>query len=311
MSRVFVALPLAAFFCIAVLLMDFSRAETKNLAERLGYPAEVKLLIIHADDLGVAHSVNRASFEALDGGAVSSASAMVPTPWFIEVAEYARGNPNHDIGLHLTLTAEWKSYKWGPVTAKSEVPGLLNDLGHFFPDVASVVKNAKAEEVEREIRAQVELAIKMGLMPTHLDSHMGTLFAHPAFLAAYVRVAKEYGVPYFAPRVANLPDELLAALGLDPLLLDGFAMAGAGVKPEEWPGFYANAVRTLKPGLTQLIVHLGYDDAELMAVTVDHPDFGSAWRERDLRVVMSPEFKSLLEENGVKLIQWKDLKKLM
>lgn len=311
MSKVSVALPLVVFFSVAVLLMDFSRAETKNLAERLGYPADTKLLIIHADDLGVAHSVNRASFEALDRGAVSSASAMVPTPWFSEVAEYARRNPDHDIGLHLTLTAEWKAYKWGPVAPKGEVPGLLNDFGHFFPDVASVVKNAKAEEVEREIRAQVELAIKMGLKPTHLDSHMGTLFAYPAFLAAYIRVAKDHGVPYFAPRVANLPDELLAALGLDPLLLDGFAMADSGVKPEQWREFYANVVRTLKPGVTQLIAHLGYDDAELGAVTVDHPDFGSAWRERDLRVVMSPEFRNLLEENGVKLIQWKDLRKLM
>jgi predicted glycoside hydrolase/deacetylase ChbG (UPF0249 family) len=259
----------------------------------------------------VAHSVNRASFEALDRGAVSSASAMVPTPWFSEVAEYARRNPDHDIGLHLTLTAEWKHYKWGPVALKSEVPGLLNDIGHFYPDVASVVKNAKAEEVEREIRAQVELSIRMGLKPTHLDSHMGTLFAHPGFLSAYVRVAKDYGIPYFAPRVANLPEDLLKALGLDPLLLDGFAMAGPRVKAEEWPEYYANVARTLQPGVTQLIVHLGYDDAELQAVTVDHPDFGSAWRERDLRVVMSPEFQRVLTENGVKLIRWKDLAKLV
>jgi predicted glycoside hydrolase/deacetylase ChbG (UPF0249 family) len=311
MRREFSPASILLFFPLAFFSMDFSRAETKNHAERLGHPADSKLLIIHADDLGVAHSVNRASFEALDRGAANSASAMVPTPWFSEVAEYARKNPDHDIGLHLTLTAEWKYYKWGPVSLKREIPGLLDPWGYFFPDVASVVKSATPDEVEREIRAQVELSIKMGLKPTHLDSHMGTLFANPAFLSAYVRVAKDYGIPYFAPRVVNMPDDLLAALGLKPLLLDGFAMAGSGVEPEEWPQFYANVVRTLKPGVTQLIVHLGYDDAELQAVTVDHPDFGSAWRQRDFEVITSPEFKKALVDNNVILIGWKDLKKLL
>ena len=132
------------FFSIVTLLLlghGLARAETKTLAERLGYARDAKLLIIHADDLGVAHSVNRASFAALEQKAITAASAMVPTPWFSEVVAYAREHPDHDIGLHLTLTSEWKTYKWGPVSARTDVPGLLDPMGYLLPDVPSVVKS--------------------------------------------------------------------------------------------------------------------------------------------------------------------------
>ncbi len=289
----------------------FLRAQSKNLAERLGYPADAKLLIIHADDLGVAHSVDQASFAALDQKAVSSASVMVPCAWFSEVADYARAHPEADLGLHLTLTSEWKTYRWGPVASKDRVRGLLDPMGYLWPDVPPVVQHASAEEIEREIRAQVEEALRAGINPTHLDTHMGTLFANPAFFAAYVKVAHEYGVPFFAPHVPGVPKEVLALAGKNGFLLDGFVVAGEHVKPEEWPAFYAGILRSLKPGVTEVIVHLGFDNAELQAITVDHPDFGSAWRQRDFDAVTSPEFKEELEENHVTLIGWRDLKKLL
>jgi hypothetical protein len=286
-------------------------AQTKNLAERLGYPADAKLLIIHADDLGLAHSVDQASFAALDRKAVSSASIMVSCPWFSEVAAYAQTHPEADLGLHLTLTSEWKTYRWGPAASKDQVRGLLDPMGYLWPDVPPVVKNASPEEVEREIRAQVDEAIRAGVKPTHLDSHMGTLFASPAFFAAYVKVAREYGVPFFAPRVPNAPQEVLVLAEKNGFLLDGFAMAGEQVKPEGWQAFYAGILRSLKPGVTELIVHLGHDDAELQAIAVDHPAYGSAWRQRDFDVMTSPAFKKALEENHVTLIGWKNLKKLL
>ena len=289
----------------------FLRAQSKNLAERLGYPADAKLLIIHADDLGVAHSVDQASFAALDQKAVSSASVMVPCPWFSEVADYARAHPEADLGLHLTLTSEWKTYRWGPVASKDQVRGLLDPMGYLWPDVPPVVEHASAEEVAREIRAQVEEALRAGIKPTHLDSHMGTLFANPAFFAAYVKMAHEYGVPFFAPHVPGAPQEVLGLAEKNGFLLDGFAVAGEQVKSEEWPAFYAGVLRSLKPGVTEVIVHLGHDDAELQAITVDHPAYGSAWRQRDFDVMTSPEFKKELEENHVTLIGWRDLKKLM
>jgi predicted glycoside hydrolase/deacetylase ChbG (UPF0249 family) len=299
-------------FFIAALLwcMDGAvLAQTKTLAERLGYARDAKLLIIHADDLGLAHAVDGASFEAFRRGAITSASAMVPAPWFSEVAAYANQHPDHDIGLHLTHTSEWKYYRWGPVAPKDQVRGLLDELGYLWPDVLAVVKHAQPEEVEREIRAQVELAIRSGLKPTHLDSHMGTLFASPAFFAAYIKVARESQIPFFAPRIPNAPPELLAAAEQSGFLLDGFFMADERVKPEDWLPYYSGVVRALKPGVTEVIVHLGYDDAELQAVALDHPAFGSAWRQRDFNAVTSPEFKKVLEENHVTLIGWKELKK--
>jgi predicted glycoside hydrolase/deacetylase ChbG (UPF0249 family) len=290
---------------------QFLPAQTQNLAERLGYPANAKLLIIHADDLGLAHSVDRASFAALDQRAVSSASIMVPCPWLSEVAAYAQTHPDADLGLHLTLTSEWKTYRWGPVASKDQVRGLLDPMGYLWPDVPPVVQNASPEEVEREIRAQVDAALRAGIKPTHLDSHMGTLFASPAFFAAYVKVAREYGVPFFAPRIPNGPKDLLDLAEKNGFLLDGVAMAGEGVKPEGWPAFYAGILRTVQPGVTEMIVHLGHDDAELQAIAVDHPAYGSAWRQRDFDVMTSPEFKKALEQNHIILIGWKDLKKLL
>src|SRR5258705_865814 len=125
-----------------ILLSTLSSAcivsQAKTIQERLGYPKDEKLVIIHADDLGVSHSENAASTAALEKGSVSSASIMVPCPWFPEIAAYAESHPAADLGLHITLTSEWKYYKWGPVTAKEKVPGLINKNGFLYSSVDSV-----------------------------------------------------------------------------------------------------------------------------------------------------------------------------
>jgi predicted glycoside hydrolase/deacetylase ChbG (UPF0249 family) len=287
------------------------RAQSKSVAERLGYPADAKLLILHADDLGVAQSVDRASFAALDQKAVSSASIMVPCPWLTEVAAYARQHPEADLGLHLTLTSEWKTYRWGPVAPKDQVPSLLDVDGYLYAETWPAVSHARPEEVEREIRAQIERALQSGIRPTHLDSHMGTLFARPELFAVFVKVAHEYGLPFLAVRVEDARREMLSMLSQKDIVLDSLVMLDDHVPPQQWKESYARALQTLKPGLSELIVHLGYDDAELEAITIDHPDFGAAWRQRDFDAVMRPEFKRHLDENHIILIGWKDLKKLM
>jgi predicted glycoside hydrolase/deacetylase ChbG (UPF0249 family) len=190
------------------LLGPLALAQTKNAAEQLGYPADTKLLIVHADDLAVSHSQDRASFAALDRHAASAASIMVPCPWLTEVAEYAKAHPGADLGLHLTLTSEWQSYRWGPVASLNEVPGLLGADGNLWPDVPFVAKHASSAEVEKEIRAQVERAMKVGIRPTHLDSHMGTLFG-AAYFPVYVKVAREYGLPFLAARTPGAPASML------------------------------------------------------------------------------------------------------
>ena len=281
-------------------------AQTTTAAERLGYPADTKLLIIHADDLAVSHSQDRASFAALDRGEASAASIMVPCPWLTEVAAYAQAHPDADLGLHLTLTSEWRSYRWGPLASRNEVPGLLGPDGNLWPDVPFVTKHATAAEIEKEIRAQIEQAMKVGIRPTHLDSHMGTLFA-AAYFPVYVKVAREYGLPFLALRTPGAAASMLALLKDSDILPDAIEMA-TNVKPENWASYYLGLITSLKPGLTELIVHLAYDDAEMQAITEGHPAYGSAWRQRDFDVITSPEFQQALKNNRVTLIGWKQIK---
>jgi predicted glycoside hydrolase/deacetylase ChbG (UPF0249 family) len=300
---------LLPFSLVLLLLARTLAAQTKTIAERLGFPADAKLLILHADDLGAAHSVNVASFDALDRGAISSASIMVPTPWITEVAAYARAHPNADLGLHLTLTSEWQTYRWGSVESREKVSSLLDSTGTFPSDERLVAATAKPLEVEREIRAQIDRALALGIRPTHLDSHMGALFTTPELIATYVKVAHDYHLPFLALRApAGAPPMPLSA---NDIVLDAVVIAGPQVPRDQWKAFYLNAIANLKPGLTEMIVHLGHDDAELQAVTVDHEPYGSAWRQRDFDVVTSPEFKKALQDHHVMLVRWKDLQKLV
>ena len=144
-------------FAAASLLLFFAalgtRAQNKTVAERLGYPADSKLLIVHADDLAVAHSVDIASFDALNKNAVTSASVMVPCAWLTEVASFAKNHADADLGLHLTLTSEWKADRWGPVESKDKVTTLLDPSGYLWPETLAAVRSLKPEEAEREIRA--------------------------------------------------------------------------------------------------------------------------------------------------------------
>jgi chitin disaccharide deacetylase len=296
------------FLFMAVLVAPMF-GQNKTLAERLGYPADSKLLIIHADDLAVAHSVNSASFDALDKHSVTSASIMVPCPWLTEVADYAKAHPDADLGLHLTLTSEWKTYRWGPVAPSDKIPGLLGPDGTLWSDTPLVAQHAKPDEVEREIRAQIERAMAIGIHPTHFDTHMGSVLASPEIFAVYVKLAHEFHLPFLAVRFPGA-EPLLKMLSDKDVVLDSLVMASPTVRADQWQEFYLNAVKDLKPGLTEMIVHLGHDDAELQAITVDHPDYGSAWRQRDYNVVTSLEFKKVLEENHIILVKWKDLQKL-
>jgi len=294
---------------VSLLVASMLSAQTRTIAERLGHPADSKLLIIHADDLAVAHSVDAASFDALDKGAISSASIMVPTPWITEVAAYAKAHPNADLGLHLTLTSEWETYRWGSVEPADKVPSLLDSAGTFPIDEKVVAATAKPIEVERELRAQIQRAMALGIRPTHLDSHMGALFSTPELMATYVKVARDYRLPFLAlrgdPRGAPQPP-----LSAKDVLLDAVIIAGPEVPRDQWKAFYLKSIANLKPGLTEMIVHLGRDDSELQAVMVNHEPYGSAWRQRDYDVVTSPEFKRALQDNRVILVTWKELQQL-
>jgi predicted glycoside hydrolase/deacetylase ChbG (UPF0249 family) len=284
-------------------------AQTRTIAERLGHPRNAKLLILHADDLGVAHSENAASFDALDRGAINSASVMMPTPWVTEVVDYAKKNPNADIGIHLTFTSEWKTYRWGGLAPRDQVPSLYDPDGTFPTLTKTFVERARVHEVEKELRAQVELAYCIGLRPTHLDSHMTALFSTPELFRMYVGVAREYKLPFTF--YGTQTPEIRAVLRADDIMPSAVIMAEEAKSRDEWMRFYVDALRNLKPGLSEILVHLGYDDSELRAVTAGYDIFEATWRQRDYDVMTSPEFQKALKDYNVVLVTWRDIQKAM
>jgi predicted glycoside hydrolase/deacetylase ChbG (UPF0249 family) len=284
-------------------------AQARTVAERLGHPRDAKLLILHADDLGVAHSENAASFDALDKGAINSASVMMPTPWVTEVADYMKSHPNHDIGLHLTFTSEWKTYRWGGIAPRDQVPSLYDPDGTFPQLTKTFVARAKVGEVEKELRAQVERAYAIGMKPTHLDSHMTALFSTPELFRMYVGVARSYKLPFTF--YGTQTPEIRATLAENDIIPSAVIMAEEAKPRDEWMRFYVDAIRNLKPGLSEILVHLGYDDSELRAVTAGYDVFEAKWRQRDYDVMTSPEFRQALKDNNVVLVTWRDIQKAM
>jgi predicted glycoside hydrolase/deacetylase ChbG (UPF0249 family)/ketosteroid isomerase-like protein len=281
------------------------------LQVRLGYAPDAKLLILNADDLGVTHSEDLASLSALDQKLITSATAMVPCPWFTEVAGYAKSHPDVDIGLHLTLTAEWQTYRWGPVAPRALVPSLTGADGYFYADTAEVAQHARLDEVEIEIRAQIERAKAMGLTPSHLDAHMHVLYATPELFGVFLKVAREYKLPIRMARNEPIFQSKLGMLAPGDPIPDAIFSPGADIPASGWKDYYINLIKNLHPGVTEIFVHLAHDDDETQAVMVNHPDWGAAWRQRELEAISSPGFRKALEDNHVVLIGWHEIKKLL
>jgi predicted glycoside hydrolase/deacetylase ChbG (UPF0249 family) len=284
------------------------RVFAQTLVERLGYPRGTKLLIVHADDLGETHSVNAAAIKALQSGTINSASLMVPCPWFPEIADYAKSHPDADFGLHLTLTSERVYYRWGPVAPADEVPSLMDKDGYFRQDWEEGV-HVNAKEVEIELRAQIERALAMGVRPTHLDSHQYRLIMNGKELfEAMLRVAHEYKLPIFVTSdwFADHP-YLRASLGPSDIVLDHTITIEPEIPPEKWSEFYLAALKNLKSGVTEFVIHPGYDDDELRAATRERSTWGSAWRQRDYDFFTSDQFREVLAQQNIKLITWREL----
>lgn len=275
----------------------------------------VKYLIVHADDAGMSHSVNRGTIDSLEKGIVNSASIMVPCPWFTEFAAYAKEHPEFDYGIHLTLTSEWKYFRWGPVLDRSEVPSLVDPDGYLWDNVPLVAANVRAEEADKELRAQIDRALKFGVPLSHLDTHMGSLLARPDLVEVYARLALDYDLPILFvrdrdgriareyPAVAERAAEITKELDAKGLpLLDSVLQFYGGNSHQQRLETYNKALSNLQPGVTEMIIHCGYADEELRGITSS-----AERRDGDRRIFTSEDMRKLLKDNNVKLTTWKEL----
>jgi hypothetical protein len=292
----------------------FAAAET--WAQKLGWGPNDKVLIIHSDDVGMCHETVMGATAARDNGIVSSMSIMMPCPWVGEIAAYIKQHPDTDAGLHLALTSEWDYYRWGPVAGKSAVPGLADEWGCLWDSNALVAQHASADEVEREIRAQIDRALAFGIKPTHIDSHMGTLFAKPEFFQRYLKVGIEKGIPVLAPdlppeRLAQEAPELAGQLkAVIKMVWDAGLPVIDDVRPDtyDWPqqdkkANYIKLLRGLKPGITEVIVHCAKDTETFRAITSAAPRWIA-----DGKAMLDPELKQIVKDEGIILTGWRELK---
>src|SRR5437870_3015317 len=287
-------------------------AEKRTLAERLGYQASDKLLIVNGDDVGMCHAANLGTIECLETGAMRSATIMVPCPWFLEIADYAKAHPEKDFGIHLCHTSEWKKYRWGPVADREKVAGLCDPLGYLWHEVPEVYAHATPEQALIEGRAQIQRALAAGVDVTHLDSHMGTLQYDPRYMEMYLQLAVEFQLPL---RMAS--QDTMARNG-HPELREQFAAKGIvftdyfvhdELKQEEAKGvkpFWMDVVKNLKPGITELYIHAALAGDELKAIT-------GSWKTRSAQYELfahDEDMKQLIAEQKIILIGYRALRDL-
>lgn len=291
-------------------------AQAQTYAEKLGWSEGSRVLMIHADDAGMSHASNQAIIATLEAGTVTSASIMMPCPWVPGFVAYLRENPGVDAGLHLTFTSEWKPYRWAPVAGRSVVPGLVDASGYMHANVRGVVENATPDEVEAEIRAQIALAEQLGIEITHLDSHMGTLYSRPAIFERYVNVAIEKQIPLLIGAASGSADPSESAIYqlLKPYL-ERIWEAGLPVldvidtSSYDWKIVetrqqqFIDTIRNLKPGVTWFNVHPTMPTEEGKALSLNREILFS-----DYHVLISPEVKKAIEEEGIILTTWRELK---
>ncbi|MEI6050732.1 MAG: polysaccharide deacetylase family protein [Bacteroidota bacterium] len=296
-----------------LITLSISSQDKKNLAEMLGYPRDSKLLIIHADDMGLANSVNTACLKAFENKGITSGSIMVPCPWAPDISSYVKDHPVLDVGIHLTMTAEWDLYKWDGVSPSDQISSLLDTNGYFYATVEELGKVAKGEDAARELRAQIDKAIASGVQPTHIDTHMGSVMANPELVKAYLNVSDEYHLPLLLPRayLNMFPPDVTKVLDSKIFLLDNLFMLEPQMITGKWIDAYKKGIEEMKPGLNQMIVHLAIDNDEMKAICKGHDEYGSSWRQKDLDLVLSTEFKNLLKKNEIILIGWRDIKNVM
>lgn len=307
-----------AVCCLAAAGLNAAAADAPlpSYAERLGWAPQDKVVIIHIDDAGMSHASNLGTIQAMESGLATSCSIMMPCSWVPEYAHYLEIHPETDAGLHLTMTSEWTKYRWGPLAGKGQVPGLTDAEGCLWDNVSLVIAHASADEIEKEIRAQLDRAETMGIKPTHLDSHMGTLFATSVYTERYIKVGIEKQIPVLFPggHLQYISQELPFSVELLKKtaqqiwdgglpVIDDILAATYDWKAEDKVAKYSQVFREMKPGILEIINHATVPTDEFPVIS---PSIGT--RKADLDAMLSPELKKVAEEEGILFTTWRELK---
>ncbi len=292
-------------------------AGAPTFAERLGWEADQRVVIFHCDDAGMSHSSNIGAIESIEKGVVTSVSTMMPCGWVPEFAAYLKEHPDVDNGLHLTLTAEWKKYRWPPLAGQGAVPGLVDEEGCLWHSVGQVAMHASPSEVEAEMRAQISRAEVLGIPITHFDTHMGTVYANMDFLERYVKLGIEKQIPVMIPgghltnvrkRRGRIVDQIQASGIVERVwdaglpVIDDLAGRIAGSKDNEVDNLI-EILGKMKPGITQIIVHCTRP-TDLFA------EISSSGGKRlsELETMTDPRVGAYIEKEGIVLTTWRELK---
>ena len=296
---------------LIVMLLAASRlCLSQTLAEKLGYSATDKLLIVNCDDVGMCHSANLAVIDGMEKGLITSGTIMTPCPWFNEIAAYASSHPEKDFGVHLTHTSEWRLYRWGSVASRDQVKSLYDPQGYLWPEIEDVYANSNPGEALIEGRAQLQKAIKAGIPVTHIDSHMGTLQYNPDYMKAYLQLALEFNLP-----VRMAAQKTMEAFGF-PELRKQFEQKGIVFTDyfvydelenyEDVKSFWTNIIKNLRPGVTELYIHASRESEELKAIT-------NSWKTRVQEAATftsDPDIRKLIADEKVILIGYRPLMEL-
>jgi predicted glycoside hydrolase/deacetylase ChbG (UPF0249 family) len=283
-------------------------------------PARAKrYVVIHSDDAGMYPSVNQATIDAMERGIVSSCSILVPCPAFEEFARYARAHPERDFGVHLDLNCETKTYRWGPVLGKARVPSLVDPQGFLWQDPEDTATHAKIDEVEAELRAQIDRCRNAGVRISHLDHHMFVLVKRPDFLRLYVRLGLQYDLPIRysvampdrddlnpndAEMVKTYHDELAALQSLGMPLFTKIDSANYDVTPPKKRQYFFDLFHNLGPGVSEILIHCAYGPSgPLHAPNIER-------READTRVFMSQDTADALARQGIGVIDWRAFRQM-
>lgn len=305
--------------CVTIVSLAIAQraARGETWAEKLGYPAGKRVLILHADDIGMCYEANQAAKAYLTGGHIQSAALMVPCPWYNEMADWYKQHPDYDLGLHLAMNSEWKWYRWGPAAGRAVVPGMVDEEGFLWRSQLETASNAQPDEVEKEIRAQVDRAIAKGTRPGHIDTHMGTLYVRIDFTKAYLKVAEEYRIPAmvieqtpgvtakFREQGYPITDESIKLIAEYKLpKLDDFHAAPEGKTYEEKREKFYELVRSMSPGINEVIFHPSVLTDTLRAIT-------GTWQQRSWEAEMfaDPEMHKFFQREEVLFTNWKEIMK--